>query len=165
MEPHIAPRRIGWRTTTAVDIRFRTVFHFVSACCCLANASRADLARAIGTGNADQSIGARRRFGPAAIDVGFIEVLHAIVVGSRQAHGRGVSIIWVVNICVANTASKGIAIVVAQTALALFAPWRNGTSAIDIGFITVLNAVVRGRGDARAFFAVLARTIGRFNAC
>jgi hypothetical protein len=108
------------------------------------------------------------RGGPATIDAGFIEVFHAIVVGSRQAHARVFNICVVAVICIASvrgasTASKSIAIVVAQTALALFALWRNGTSAIDIGFVAILNAVVGCRSDAHAFTAVLARAIGRFD--
>jgi len=69
--------RAGFRST-AVDIGFIAVLHAVTACCFLANPSRAHLARAIGTCDAIQAIGARRCSSASAIDIGFVAVLHAI---------------------------------------------------------------------------------------
>ncbi|MCL2723368.1 MAG: hypothetical protein FWD69_02930 [Polyangiaceae bacterium] len=97
----------------------------------------------------------RGHAGPAAVDTGLVEVLHAVAVGRGQAQIR-----------IANITGKSIAIVVGHTTLSNFASRRSGTiqhsgtTAVDVGFITVLDVVVVGCGNARAVSAMLARAIG-----
>jgi hypothetical protein len=88
------------------------------------------------------------RGGTTTISTGFVAIFHAVIVRGRQTLVR-----------VAYVTSKGIAIVIALTALALFTLRRGGTTTINTGFVAIFHVVGVGWYLAHAARANDARAI------